>query len=229
MRWQTHEAMGEYLNATKRCDCDNEKLQVKAKEIVKGSQTPKEAALRVFHFIRDQIRFGMDYPDVKASRTLTKKIGFCLTTTNLHIALLRAVGIPARCHYVHLPKERVKDITPRFMYDRMPTVIGHAWCECYLAEKWIACEALLDKPLYEANLRTGFFTKEQVPTIDWDGETDLLLFKPWFVKDIGTFPSLDNAMAEVRKRGEAMAPSNRLFGWFLFLLINRRIDRIRKS
>ena len=161
-------------------------------------------------------------------RTLKKGVGFCHTTTNLHIALLRAAGIPARCHYVHLPKELVKDITPRFMYDRMPMIMGHTWCECYLSKEWIACEALLDKALYEADLRMGFFTKEQVPTIDWDGETNLVLFKPWIIKDVGTFPSFDDAVAEARKRGEAMPPSNRLFGWFLFFLINRRIKEIRK-
>jgi len=229
MAWQPPEGMDEYLKQTELCDRDNEELQKKAKEIIKGAETPKEAALKIFYFVREEIPFGMDYPDAKASRTLKKGIGFCFTKTNLQIALLRAVGIPARCPYVHLPKELLKDITPRFMYDRMPRVNGHCWCECYLSDKWIACETLNDKAMYEGVLRKGVFAKEQMPTIDWDGETDLILCKPWIVKDVGAFPSLDDAMREASKRGEAMPPSNKLFGWFVIFLINRRINKIRKG
>ena len=229
MSLQNREAMDEYLQSTEMCDCDNKTLREKAKDIVSGSLTQKESALRLFYFVRDQIMFGMDYPDVRASRTLSKKIGFCLTKTNLQIALLRAINIPARCHYVHLPKEQVKDITPGFMYSRMPAVIGHSWCECYLANRWIACEAIMDKSLYEADLKMGFFTKQQVPTIDWDGENDLILFKPWFIKDIGTFSNLKDAMIESNKRGESLLPSNRLFGWIIYFLINRNISNFRKS
>lgn len=150
MAWQKPEGMDEYLKPTKLCDCDDVMLREKANEIINGAQTPKEAALKIFRFVRDQIRFGMDYADVKASHTLTKGIGYCFTKPNLQIALLRSVGIPGRCHYVHLPKELLKDMAPRFAYRRMPAVIGHPWCECYLSGKWIACEALVDKPFYEA-------------------------------------------------------------------------------
>lgn len=229
MAWQKPEGMDEYLMPTKLCDCDNVKLREKAKEIVKGAETPKEAALKIFYFVREQIPFGMDYPDAKASHTLKKGIGFCFTKTNFQIALLRAVRIPARCHYVHLPKELVEDIAPRFMYDRMAMVIGHSWCECYLSETWIDCEGLIDEALYKTRLRIGSFTKDQIPIIDWDGETNLILFKPWIVKDVGIFPSLDDVLTEARNRRDPLPPSNRLFGWFVFFLMNRRMNEIRKG
>ena len=229
MAWGKPEGMGEYLKATKLCDCDNVKLKEKAKEISKDANTPRDAALKLFYFVREEILFGIDYPDTKASYTLKKGIGFCETKTNLQIALLRAVGIPARCHYVHLDKVLLRTITPRFMYDRMPTVVAHPWCECYLSEKWIACEALLDEALFKGMLREGSVTEEQIPTIDWNGETDLILFNPLIVEDVGIFPSWDDAMIETRKRGKAaMPPSNRLFGWFMFFLMNRRINKGRK-
>jgi len=229
MVWQEPEGMDEYLKPTELCDCDDTKLKEKAKELIKGAETPKEAALRVFCFVRDETLFGMGYPEAKASRTLRKGIGFCWTKTNLQTALLRAVGIPARCHYVHLPKELLQDATPGFMYDRMPPVIGHPWCECYLSDKWIACEALLDEALYRADLRKRRFTEEQIPTIDWDGATDLILFKPWIVEDLGTFPALDDVMMEAGKRGESVPPRNKLLGWFVFSLANRRISKTREG
>jgi len=228
MAWQKPEGMGEYLKATKLCDCDNVKLKEKAKEIIKGAETPKEAALKIFYFVRDDILFGVDYPDVKASQTLEKGRGFCLTKTNLQIALLRAVGIPARCHYVHVSRESHKKTTPRFFYNRLPMVTSHTWCECYLSGEWIVCEALLDKAYYEGTLRKGIHTKEEFPTIDWDGETNLILAKPWIVKDVGTFPSWDDAMIKAKEEGTGLPPSNRLFGWFIFFLGNRRTNDIRK-
>ena len=231
MTWQSPEGMDEYLRPTKLCDCDDAKLMEKAKEIIKGAETPKEAALKVFYFTRNEIYFGLDYPDAKASHTLKKGLGFCVTKTNLQIALLRAVGVPARCHYVHLTKESLKGFIPRFMYNKLPTAIVHPWCECYLSGNWVACEALFDEAFYKGVLREGFFTKEQIPTIDWDGETDLISVKSLIVKDVDIFPSWDEGMMEAQKRGEwdSLPPSNRFYGWFLFFLANRRIKEIRKS
>ena len=230
MTWQSPEGMDEYLRPTKLCDCDNAKLMEKAKEIIKGAETPKEAALKVFHFARDEIYFGLDYPDTKASHTLKKGVGFCVTKTNLQIGLMRAAGVPARCHYVLLSKESL-NYTPKLIYNNLKTAIVHPWCECYLSGNWVACEVLYDEAFYKAAVREGCFTKEQIPTIDWDGETDLISMKSYIVKDVDTFPSWDDAMMEAQKRGEAdtLPPTNRLYGWFPFFVANRRIKEIRKS
>jgi len=64
-------------------------------------------------------------------------------------------------------------------FNRMPTVSGHPCCECYLSEQWTACDATFDEAYYKTKLRRGVFTEEQMPTIDWDGETNLIPFKPW--------------------------------------------------
>ena len=55
MSWQSPQGMEDYLKSTKLCDCENEKLKGKAKEIIKGADTPKEAALKIFHFTREEI------------------------------------------------------------------------------------------------------------------------------------------------------------------------------
>jgi len=229
MARQVPEGVDEYLKLTKLCDHDNEKLREKAREIIKGAVTPKETALKIFYFVRDEILFGIDYPDTKASHTLKKGVGFCITKTNLQIALLRAVGIPARCHYVRLSKEALKDIAPRFMYEKM-TFLTHPWCECYLSGKWIACEALFDETLFEGMLEKGLLTKEQMPTIDWNGETELILTKHHIIDDFGAFPSWDDVMMEAIRKGErgTMPPTNRLFGWFIFSRFRQRMKEMRK-
>ena len=235
MVWQSPEGMDEYLKPTRLCDCDNVRVREKAKDIVNGAETPKEAALKIFYFVRDEILFGLDYPDAKASHTLRKQIGQCFTKSNLQIALLRAVGIPARCHYAHIASsELVKDITPRFMRSRMPRAMGHPWCECYLSEKWIACEALRDKALFEGRLKKGLIPKEQIPpTIDWDGETDFILSKPIIVEDVGTFPSSDEMLEFIAKeeKGKVSMPPKlpRVLISFVFSFPNWRINRMRKG
>jgi hypothetical protein len=101
--------------------------------------------------------------------------------------------------------------------------------ECFLDGNWLSCEALLDERLYAAYLQDGLFTKEQIPNIDWNGDTDLVLFTPFFVKDLGTFPAWDDVFMALQKQRVGLPPTNRLFGWFLFYLINRRIRKLREK
>lgn len=227
MARHTSEGMKEYLGPTNLCDCDNAELQHRAGEIVRGAEDPKERAIKIFYFVRDEIPYGMDYPNAKASRTLRKGLGYCYNKTNLQMALLRSVDIPSRCHYVLQSIDLLEPIIPGLIYERMPKVAGHPWCECYLSGEWIACETVLDEALYKANLSKGLITKEQIPSIDWDGQSNLVTLKPWIVEDVGIFPSLDDMTREVGKRGETAPPSNKLFGWLIFYLTNLRIKKIR--
>lgn len=228
MERQSQEEMEEYLRPTKMCDCDNTQLRQKAEIITKAAGTPKEAALNIFYYTRDEILFGLDYPDIRASQTLKKGRGFCITKSNLQIALLRSIGIPARCHYVHLAKESLQAIVPAFMYNKLPEAIVHIWCECYLSGNWLACEGLFDEKLYRGMLKKGAITQEQVPSIDWDGATSLILVKQRIVKDIDTFPSWDDAMADGLKRGDEMPLNNRILGLLFLSIVNRRIRAVRR-
>lgn len=49
------EWMDEYLKATKLCDCDDGAIKNKAQEIIKDATTPKEAATKIFYFVRDKM------------------------------------------------------------------------------------------------------------------------------------------------------------------------------
>ena len=71
--------------------------------------------------------------------------------------------------------------------------------------------------------------KEQIPSIDWDGETHLVMVEPWIAEDICVFSSLDDMLREAGKRGEATPPSNKLLVWIVFYLTNRRINKFRRG
>lgn len=224
MAWRPPKGMDEYLKPTELCDSDNEDIKKKAKELIRDAKTPKEAAIKIFYFVRDDIAYALIAPDAKASHTLKKRKGACTTKPTLQIALLRAVGIPARYHKVSLRTEWLRGILPASALKRIPDPEPYyPWCECYVSGKWVSCEALLDKALYEAMIEKDFAITKQIATIDWDGENDLIVVNPWIVEDKGTFHSLDDVLKEVARmyRPEFIARIGRFF-------CNRHINKLRK-
>jgi hypothetical protein len=196
--------MDEYLKPTELCDCNNPIIVNKSNELIGHSSTPKEAALKIFQFVRDEIPFQANRADERASETLQIGSGFCVTKSNLHVALLRAIGIPARYHHVHLRKEILKGLFPEQSYECFVDVITyHPWCECYLSNKWVSCEALFPEELVSDLFRKRYLSKEDVPTIDWDGETDLVFCTHWIVKDEGTTHNMDNVFRETQMEWSA--------------------------
>jgi hypothetical protein len=194
----------EYLEPTEFCNCNNQEIITMAKELTKNDKNPKEMALSIFHFVRDKIIFMMCESD-KASETLKKRFGVCGTKTNLQVALLRVLNIPAKFHIASLRKECLKGIVSETLYKLFPSVISdHPWCECYLAEKWVSCDTLFDKALTEGIYKKNIHTKEEIPTIDWDGENDLNTMTTWMIEDKGTIPSIDDLFIEDQKEIEEL-------------------------
>ena len=222
----------QYLKSTKFCDWNDPDILRKAKEIEGESKSQLQIALNIFYFVRDEIVFSINDVASKASQTLKRKTGECGTKTNLHVALLRASGIPARFHLSKCKSEALKGIIPDWLSDRMPEVASHFWPEVYLSGKWIACEGLLDRDLYDGLLRRGLLDRNLIPTIDWDGENSLIVLEPWLVEDRGDTPSYEYIYKMINKTRseEGMPPRivDRLFGWIIYSFFKRHTDKIRK-
>ena len=227
---RTESTQSAHLGATKLCDCDHPAVRDKAKALVQGADTPRDSAQAIFSFIRDAILFDATL-DIweQASETLGKRVNDYCNKVNLQVALLRAAGIPARCHLVQVRKEVLKPFIPRFIHNRLPSPVGHFWCECHLDGSWIACETLFDEPLYLGMLDASLVTREQIPTIDWDGESDLILFQPWIVSDEGTYPAFDDILASPMMSEAGMPPKIlcKLLDPIPVFLSRRRTDSIR--
>jgi len=224
MEWQPPEGMDEYLKPTQICDCDNQEIGEKATEIIADAKTPSEAAVKIFYFVRDQILFAFDY-SAKASETLKRGTGYCATKTNFQVALLRSSGVPARYHQAVLKKNCLKGIIPAFGFKLTPERIEyHPWCECYLSDKWIACDTLFDKRLYDAACKKGIISKEQIPTIDWDGENDLNTMTAWILEDVGTFHSFD----DIFRKGQKETFPPKIIAQVAFRISNRYTNKVRK-
>lgn len=224
------DSMQDYVAATRLCDCDNPWLRKKAEEIINGTTTPEEKALKIFYHVRDNVRFSVAYSRSKASQILQLGYGECLTKTNAHVALLRAAGIPARMRWVMAQTKVLRGLIADSVLRFMASEASHFWAECCLGGHWISCEAFLDRPLYKGMLKQRLITKEQIPTIDWDGKNDLVLLKTWITSDRGSVSSADEAWLAYQNNSEGAPPV-----WIerltapLFLPYNRRFsDRIRR-
>ena len=214
--------MADYMKATRYCDCDSQEIVKKAKQLTVGVSTQRETAKRVFNFVRDEIRFALEEHNTSASETLKRGTGQCVTKSSLQIALLRAAGIPARYHVVDLSSDCLKGIISQDAYESFGEIItDHPWCECYLSNKWISCDTLFDKPLYESGLRKGVIRKEDIPTIDWDGENDVNTITTWIVTDKGTSPNQDDQWDNERKGMGSI--------WPILRESNKYTEQVRKE
>lgn len=87
MHFKTPKGMEDYVKPTEFCDCDCEEIKRKAEELTKNVSSPKEAAVTIFNYVRDQFPLAMGKLEEKASETLNEGKVHCVTKTNLQIAL----------------------------------------------------------------------------------------------------------------------------------------------
>ncbi|TFF85461.1 MAG: hypothetical protein EU517_01580 [Promethearchaeota archaeon] len=186
--------INEFLIASEYCNFKHHDIIAKAKELTADSKSSEETALSIFYFVRDHIKFMLE-DFIKASEALKLSRGDCGIKTNLQVALLRAVNIPARFHVVALSKASLKGVVTDPIYHLMPDVIKyHPWCECHLSENWIACDTLFDKSLAEGIYKKKIHDKKDIPTIDWDGKKNLNTMTKWIIEDKGIYVSLDEIL-----------------------------------
>ena len=135
--------MSKYLRPTKLCDSKNplivgKAIELKSEErkILGREPTKKEMAMKIYLFVRDEIKFGSDLFSRKASETLMRRVGQCIHKTNLQVALCRAVKIPARYHLVEVPWSTFKDYYPPWQIKSLekkknPKGFGFPFCEVF--------------------------------------------------------------------------------------------------
>jgi transglutaminase-like putative cysteine protease len=215
------EELKEYLNATKLVDLNHPLIRTTALQILEKAKTPKDAAVKIFYFVRDRIPLAIVNPWKTASETLRIHKGSCLTKATLQVALLRSIGIPARFRVLVFKgndPEEWRGILPLFSVSRLPERWKHILAEVYIGDRWIMADATFDKVL--------------IPDTDnWDGENDVCCIAPQAVlADLGIFISIEE---EARKLDEAYkAPVFWIIdGYKTLWLLNlyQRMQRLKNS
>lgn len=180
---------GPYLCATELIDSDHPAVIEFARRTVGEEREAIPQALKLFYAVRDGFRYSpysvvLTRQAFKASATLERGEGFCITKGILLAAVGRVVGLPTRLGYAdvrnHLATERLLEVlgTDLFTY--------HGFTEFHLEGKWVKSTPAFNLSLCE---------KFDVLPLEFDGRNDSI-FHPYdkagrkhmeYVKDRGQY------------------------------------------
>ncbi len=161
--------MADFLRPTFTIESDHPAIVECALSITGDCRDNREKAIKLFYFVRDEIRYNLFMisvfeEDFKASRVLEWGKGYCVQKAVLLTALARAAGIPARMAFARIRNHRVPDhilkTTGSNIFPR------HGYNQFYLNERWVSAAATFDKKACEKN---------GLPMVEFDGTSDAIL------------------------------------------------------
>ena len=189
----------DYLGPSFFIDCDSAPISEKSGELTANIKEPREKAIRIFYFVRDDIRYNVYSPrtadhDFKASHVLARGEGYCVQKALLLVALARAAGIPARLRFAEI---RIHHTAKSIAEKRGSNVFPyHGLTDLYIESHWIKVTPTYDQ---------GYCSKVGIAPVEFDGKTDALLplctldgrLNIEYVQDRGFFDDLP--LDEIRK------------------------------
>ena len=163
--------MEQALRDTYYCDFNQHDLRTLGTSLSVNAKDENQVAKNIFQYVRDNISYGFDIFQRKASDTLRKGYGVCWNKALLVVALLRYNGIPA--HFGSIPVKRefsrpVAGSAYRFTKNPFNHCVAHA----SLNGRWVVMDTILDKRTFQACYKPLNVTWE----IGWDGESDCKLY-----------------------------------------------------
>jgi len=155
-----------YLKPTPIINCDNDIIQKKAQQVIRGQEDVVEKARTLFRFVRDEIKYNPFLPrylpeHFRASNTLARKEGFCIQKAVLLVALSRAVGIPARLGFAVIRNY----LLPEKVAEMLNTNVlpDHGYAELYIHGRWVKVTPALDIETCKKN---------RILPVEFDGQND---------------------------------------------------------
>jgi Transglutaminase-like superfamily len=231
----------ENLQSTALIETNHPRITALAKEITRGADSTRIAAVRIHDWVRDQIPFGIPpaFYETSATESLDVKVGYCNTKVTLFNALLRANAIPSRIRLVDLSAQVLHGL----FYPGTPYV-DHALSEVFLDGRWIKVDSyVVDKPLVIAatkklalgSRKAGFgIHTEGRP--DWDGRNDNFIqymcsasIPNYVLKDHGLFADVADFYQRVQTARNRKTIITGLGIRLGSASINQRIQNIRQE
>jgi len=157
----------EYLQPSELCDFDRSpEIKAKALELTENCSTARQQFRRLFGFVKE-LPYGLEDWDVAASETLAKGWGMCSGKSNLLVALLRSLRIPARYRVYRIKAEVnlwIEVTAERALLQRLgaaPSEQDHVDCEVWLG-KWHPCDPARDTSLERGMKALGVPLKREI-------------------------------------------------------------------
>ena len=177
---------GIYLQPSELCDFEpGRKIKQKAGELTGDCRNRQARFEKIFAFVKE-MPYGFEDWDLKASDVLEKGWGMCSGKTNLLVAMLRSVGIPARYRVYRIRADSA-------LWGRLGSASGqaarleelgeerdHVDCEVWLG-RWMACDPGRDSAMERGIVKLGGTLERHVVTDDKGKEIYLRLaaFDGW--------------------------------------------------
>ena len=180
-----------YTQTTDFCDFEHPDVSNVAEKIARGATDPGKIANAVFNHVRDNVRFGFDLVQVKASETLAKGYGACWNKALLLVALLRSKRIPARMVYNPVKREFMRPAMGEAC-EALTENVNHCFAQVHLGGEWIMADATLDIQTYQK-----LFLPYQVAWgVDWNTRDDMSLYTENIVGPVTVIEDIDVAISQ---------------------------------
>ena len=134
-------AGGEYLKSTLAVESDAPEIVAKAREIAGGETDAYAAARKVVAWVGSHMKKEYGSSADRATDVLRQLKGDCTEHSLLSVALLRALGIPAR---------RVDGVVYVQNSDGVPALYWHEWVEAYVGSTWTQLDPTFGQPVADA-------------------------------------------------------------------------------
>jgi hypothetical protein len=136
-----------FLQAERDIPANEENISAEAKKIARSSSTVQEAVSAIFHWIVDNHTYDAGRNTRQDGRSVFySKRGSCVGFTNLSIAMLRSLGIPARYVHGYLPPGYEWGISKKYWGVQISGGGYHAWVEVYYPDAgWTFSDLLHSK------------------------------------------------------------------------------------
>ena len=209
--------LGQFLKATDLCDFDRcAAIRETAGLVAEGSAADEERLERVYRYVKE-FPYGLEDWDIKASETLAKGWGMCCGKTNLLVAMLRALSIPAR---YRIFKARPEPLLVGYLTaqggggavrpEHPSESADHVQCEAWV-DGWQVRDPSRDAALERGLQRLGI-PIERIPVVSADG-----------VVHYQSLASLDD-WARDRQAGRNIREQRHS----VFAGVNRQFEKIRQ-
>ena len=161
-----------YLRPTELIDCGHPAVISYARKVVSDARDQIAKAVKLYYAVRDGIRYSPYTVDLsvdhfRASATLARGEGFCVTKAILLAALGRAAGLPTRLGFGdvrnHLATENLLERLGSDLF------VYHGFAEFLLEGKWVKATPAFNVQLCE---------KFRVLPLEFDGHEDSI-FHPF--------------------------------------------------
>lgn len=229
----------EYLITTTMLDFNHPAIQQLITDRQWRMLTPYEAIGDIYAFVRDEIKFGYNADDrLAASQVLSDGYGQCNTKGTLLMALLRAVGIPARFHGFTIFNELQRGAIPSYLFLFAPKRIIHSWVEVHHKGKWTNLEGYIIDNQYLNQIQTSFANECEAfsgyaiatkclskPEIEWQGQ-DTYIQSEGIADDFGVYQQPDDFYQQYGSNLSGV--KKLLFRYLLRHLMNANVRRIRR-